>query len=93
MTTTKQPPFAVGELVRVLPSANDPEAGRDRYTTYDAPGSGHNRGLEPGDECRVSGHYWAGGVSVTMVEVLRHPEMIANVISVHLVPAPYGNEE
>ena len=90
---TKQPPFAAGELVRVLPSANDPKANADRYTTFTGSGCGHNRGLETGDECRVSGHYCASDVSVTMVEVLRHPGMKANVLSVHLAPVLYGNEE
>lgn len=91
----RKPPFAEGALVRVLPSANfaGPGADFDRYSTFGGPESGHNRGLRDGDVCRVAGHYWSGGISVTEVAVDRVPGMEANVLSKHLAPAAYGNEE
>ena len=91
----REPPFAVGTLVKVLPSANftGPCADFDRYSTFNSPGSGHNRGLRDGDVCRVVGHYWSGGTSVTQVAVDRVPGMEANVLSKHLAPASHGDEE
>jgi hypothetical protein len=91
----RKPPFAEGAAVRVLPSANfnGPGADFDRYSTFGGSGSGHNRGLLDGDVCRVTGHYWADGISVTRVAVDRVPGMTANVLSKHLAPALYGNEE
>ena len=91
----REPPFAVGTLVKVLPSANftGPCADFDRYSTFNSPGSGHNRGLRDGDVCRVESHYWANGVSVTRITVDRVPGMTANVLSKYLAPALYGNEE
>ena len=90
----RKPPFAEGSLVRALPSANDPEAGYDRYTTFRAGDlGGHNKGLLEGDILRVTGHYWITNVSVTEVSIDRLPGAWANILSKHLAPAAYGNEE
>ena len=90
----RKPPFAEGSLVRALPSINDPSVDHDRYTTFRAGALGeHNKGLLEGDILRVTGHYWAAGVSVTTVSIDRLPGATANILSKHLAPAAYGNEE